>query len=249
MPALKAYLVSAVIGHWDFVSLVPIVLLTVGSIGCAPAFIPLDKEEMARLQSEPQILVAVYEPARFAYQSPGHPVAPGAAGVFNPTTGASAIGATTDPRAPVFLLASALEDPVFEVKEVFVRGLAGRLGATRLVDVQEVLADDEIQGLRKRFGSGVALDFRTRSWGLLQGATRLFPYQIAYEVRSRLLRLSDARVLWQGHCQYDGRYARGNLDEATANSPPLLQERFKEAADACAKTLLSQLLDRPRSDR
>ena len=246
MPALKAYIVSAVIGRRDFVSLLPIVLLTLGSIGCAPAFVPLDKEEMARLRSEPQILVMAYEPPPFGYQSPLTPVAPGAAGVFNPATGASAIGATTDPRAPVFLLASALEDPVFEVKEVFVRGLAGRLGATRLVDVQEVLAHDEIQGLAKRFGNEVVLDFRTRSWGLLQAATRLYPYQIVYEVRSRLLRLSDARILWQGHCQYDGRYARANVDEAAANSVPALREKFSQAAEACANVLLAQILDRQR---
>jgi hypothetical protein len=219
------------------------------AIGCAPAFIPLDKEEMARLKNEPQILVVIYEPSRFAYQNPARPVAPGAAGVFNPATGAPLIGMPVDPYAPVFLLASALDDPVGAVKDVFVLGLAGRLGATRLVDLQEVLADDGIQGLQKRFGSGVVLDFRTRSWGLLQGATRLFPYQIVYEVRSRLLRLRDGRILWQGHCQYDGRYARANLDEVAANSVPLLKEKFRDAAGTCGKTLLEQFFDRQRSDR
>ena len=239
----KADFSFAALRKRGFLSLFSLVLSTLAWTGCLPAIIPIDKAEMARLKSEPQIHVVTYQPPRFTYQMASGPVGSGAAGVFNPATGGLGVGMAGGPRGQVFMLAPSLEDPVVQVKGIFVRGLVDRLDVSRLTQVQEALAEDDIRALDQRFGGAVVLDFKTESWGLVPGLLRTLPYQIFYVARSRLLRVSEGRVLWQGYCQYDGSDLRANLDEFTANPPAGLGEKFKEAAETCGKTLLSQFFD------
>jgi hypothetical protein len=199
---------------------------------CAPALVPLDRAELARLKSEP-IRVVTYQPPRFLYQAPVSQF--GAGGVFNPVTGGFSGGAAGDPRAQVFAIDTPLEDPALRIKEVFIKGLAGELDAARLIDTPETLADDDARTLQKKFDGGAVLDFQTESWGLLASSLISLPYTMVYAARGRLLRLSDGRVLWQGHCRYDA-----NLDQFKANSTPALKEKFIEAAESCAQQLLAQ---------
>jgi hypothetical protein len=219
---------------WAFV----ITLAFLVSAGCSPAFIPMDREEMARLKSEPEIRVVTYQPPRFLYQMPSAPFGPGAAGVFNPMTGGFPAGMAGDPRSQVYAIDSPLEDPATQVKNVFIKGVANQLDVARLVQAGEPLSDDDAQALQKKFGGGVVLDFRTESWGLLASSLVSLPYQMIYGARARLLRLNDVRVLWQGQCRYGA-----NLDQFKATSTPALAEKFAEAAENCAKQLLAQFLD------
>ena len=198
---------------------------------------------MARLKSEPEIRVVTYQPPRFLYQMPSSTFGAGGAGVFNPATGGFIGGAVGDPRSQVFAIDSPLEDPAIQVRNIFTKGIANQLAATRLIQAGELLHDDDVAALQKKFGGGVALDFKTTTWGLLSSSLISAPYQVVYFGRSRLLRLSDGRVLWQGQCQYDGRYPGANLDQFKANSTPVLKEKFGEAAENCAKELLAQFLD------
>jgi hypothetical protein len=201
---------------------------------CAPAFVPLDNEELARLKNE-EIRVVTYQPPRFLYQMPSGPFGAGAAGVFNPVTGGFVGGISGDPRSRVFAIDSPLEDPTLRVKDVFIKGVANQLDVARLVQAGEPLSDDDAQSLQKKFGGGVVLDFRTESWGLLASSLVSLPYQMIYGARARLLRLNDVRVLWQAQCRYDA-----YLDQFKVNSTPVLKEKFAEAAESCAKQLLAQ---------
>jgi hypothetical protein len=201
---------------------------------CAPAFVPLDKEELARLKNE-EIRVVTYQPPRFVYQAPAPYFGAGAAGVFNPVTGGFAGGMAADPRSQVYAIDSPLEDPATQVKNVFIKGLANQLEVARLVQAGEPLSDDDARSLQKKFGGGVVLDFRTESWGLLASSLVSLPYQMIYGARARLLRLSEGRVLWQGQCRY-----AANLDQFKATSTPALTEKFAEAAENCAQQLLAQ---------
>ena len=198
---------------------------------------------MARLKSEPEIRVVTYRPPRFLYQMPSAVFGAVGAGVFNPATGGFVGGTAGDPRGQVVAIDSPLEDPAIQVRNSFIKGVAGHLDAARLVQAGEPLPDDDVEALRKKFGGGVALDFKTTTWGLLSSSLITVPYQVVYFGRSRLLRLSDGRVLWQGQCQYDGRYPGANLDQFKANSTPVLKEKFGEAAESCARELLTQFLD------
>jgi hypothetical protein len=215
------------------------IALVLLAVGCAPTLIPIDREEMARLQNETEIRVGTYPPPRFLYQAPIH--AFGGIGAFNPVTGGF-VGGIGDPGNQVYAIDSPLADPVRQVMDVFLKGLAGHLGAARLIQIGEPFPDDEVKALAKKFGAGVVLDFQTTTWGLLSGYSASRPYQIAYLARARFLRLDAGRVLWQGQCQYDGRYPEGNLDHFDT-SPAVLEKKFAAAADVCAKTLLAQFLD------
>lgn len=224
---------------WAFV----ITLALLVSAGCSPAFIPIDREEMARLKSEPEIRVVTYQPPRFLFQMPGGPFGAGAAGVFNPALGGFVGGMASDPRSQVFAIDSPLEDPATQVKNVFIKGVANQLDVARLVQAGEPLPDDDAHALQKKFGGGVVLDFKTDTWGLLSGPMISAPYQVVYIGRSRLLRLSDGRVLWRAQCRYDGSNPGANLDQFKVNSTPVLKEKFAEAAESCAKQLLAQFPD------
>lgn len=206
--------------------------------GCSPAFVPINREEMARLKSEPEIRVVTYQPPRFLFQMAGGPFGAGASGMFNPAIGGFAGGTNSDPRSQVYAIDSPLEDPATQVKNVFIKGVANQLDVARLIQTGVPLSDDDVQALQKKFGGGVVLDFRTESWGLLASSLVSLPYQMIYGARARLLRLNDVRVLWQGQCRYDA-----NLDQFKATSTPALTEKFAEAAESCAKQLLAQFLD------
>ena len=219
-------------------SITPLLLLFASA--CAPAFVPLDREEMARLKSEPEIRVVTYQPPRFLFQMPGGPFGAGASGMFNPAIGGFVGGMAGDPRSQVFAIDSPLEDPATQVKNVFIKGVANQLDVARLVQTGEPLSDDDAQALQKKFGGGIVLDFKTDTWGVLSGSMISAPYQVVYIGRSRLLRLSDSRVLWRAQCRYDGSFPGANLDQFTVNSTPVLKEKFAAAAESCAKQLLAQ---------
>jgi hypothetical protein len=201
---------------------------------CAPAVVPLDKVELARLKGE-QIRVVTYQPPRFLYQAPPPAFGVGAPGVFNPVTGSFSGRTAADPRGQVYAIDTSLEDPALRVKDVFIKGAAAELDPALLTETAEALADDDAQTLRKKFAGGAVLDFKTESWGLLASSLVSLPYQMIYAARARLLHLSDGRVLWQGQCRHGA-----NLDEFKANSTPALKEKFTEAAESCAKQLLAQ---------
>lgn len=201
---------------------------------CAPAVVPLDREEMARLQSERQIRVVTYTPPRFLYQTPAN--AFGGPGAFNPTTGGF-VGGVGDPRRQVYAIDSPLPDPALQVRDLFLQGIEGHLGAARLIE-SEPLSGDDLKALAKRFGGGVVLDFKTTTWGLVSGYSAFRPYQLAYLAIARLSRPETGRVLWQAQCQYDGVDAGGYLDHFETSSP-VVEEKFAVAAKACAKSLLA----------
>jgi len=197
-------------------SITPLLLLLAAA--CAPAVVPIDREEMARLQNEREIRVVAYAPPRFLYQAPTRTIGGG---------------------GQVYAIDAPLADPVNRVRDIFLQSLEGHLGAARLIQTEEPLLDDDVKVLAKKLGGGVVLDFRTITWGLLSGQSVARPYQIAYVARARFLRLETGRVLWQGQCQYDGRDPGGRLEHFDT-SPDVLEKKFSEAANVCAKTLLAQ---------
>ena len=104
---------------------------------------------------------------------------------------------------------------------------------TRLTQVQDLLAEDSIEALKKRLSGGVVLDFKTERSELLPAPLSFSLCRVTYGVRSRFVRLTDTRVLWQGYCQHDGADSRATMEELTANSGALLKSKLGEAAEVC----------------
>lgn len=150
-------------------------------------------------------------------------------------------GLAMQSRADRFVKTYSLEDPVPRTKETFLASLPEHIDVTRAAQSQELLSNDAVENLRKKFDGGVVLDFKTESGGLISAPLSSL-YQTPYAVRARLVRLADGRVLWQGYCNRDGADSRASFDEFTANSGALLKKKLGETAETCGKELVSQFL-------
>ena len=67
---------------------------------------------------------------------------------------------------------------------------------------------------------------------------------LIYTVRARLLRLSDGKVLWEGHCERkltDSKENRRTVDQYRANNGELLKQKVQEAGSGCADQLIAGL--------
>jgi hypothetical protein len=226
-----------------------LLVLALAPTGCSPALIPMEKEEMARLKSEPKIHVVMYQPARFNYSTAGDGFAVGVVGALTGGLGGAAYGLAMEARADAFVRKYSLEDPAGRARETFIGSLADQIDVARFIPAQDILAEDGVEALQKKFGAGVVLDFQTKIWGLMPaGPFSVSNYQVPYAVRSRLLRLSDGRVLWQGYCRRTGSDSdsRATWDEFTANSGALLKKKLGEAAEACVKELVAQFLEKQK---
>ena len=218
-------------------------LIFLASLGCSPSLIPIDKDEMARLRSEPKIHVVAYQPAKFNYSTASDGFTVGVVGALSGGLGGAVYGLAMEARADRFVKTYSLEDPVSRSKEAFIASLPDHIDAARLTHAQDILSEDGIEVLRKKFSDGVVLDFKTELWGLMAAPFSTL-YQIPYAVRSRFVRVADGRVLWQGYCNRDGADSRASFDEFTAHSGALLKKKLGEAAEACGKELTTQFLGR-----
>ena len=230
--------------NYNFAFAFPASAFLLFSIGCSPSLIPMDKEEMTRLKNEPKIHVVAYQPPKFNYSTASDGFAAGAIGALTGGLGGAAYGLAMESRAQGFARSYALEDPVGRARETFIASLADQVDAARFIPFQDILAEDGVEALQKKFGAGVILDFKTEIWGLMSAPLSVSTYQVPYAVRARFLRLSDGKVLWQGYCHRTGSDAasRATWDEFTANSGALLKKKLSEAAEACGKELVSQFL-------
>jgi hypothetical protein len=206
---------------------------------CAPSLIPMDKNEMARVKSEPKVHVATYQPAKFNYSTISDGFTVGAIGALTGGLGGAAYGLAMESRASRFVETYTLQDPIAGTKDNFLSSIANWIDPTHVVQVGEVLSDDSIEALKQKFADGIVLDFKTDVWGLVPAA---FSYQTLYAVRARLVRLSDDRILWLGYCKRDGSNSRASHEEFTADSGALMKKKLSEAAESCGKEIATQFL-------
>ena len=135
----------------------------------------------------------------------------------------------------------------FGVAEPAVRlreGFLARLGADHAAEVRlapDVFADDGADELKRAFGEGFVLDFRTRIWRLMYSAGKKH-HKIEYWGRVRLVRLGDSKVLWNETCKFlgDAKKIEGAEEDMLANDAALLKATFDLVVDHCVTELSTE---------
>ena len=105
-----------------------------------------------------------------------------------------------------FISLSQLTDPVTALEARFLNAWQKETGVKRL-ELPQFTADDDVGVLKTKYATGYVLDFHTLGWFILPPTPNLFStdknYRAVYVARSRLVRLVDKTVVWQGTCDYD----------------------------------------------
>lgn len=133
----------------------------------------------------------------------------------------------------------ALKDPALRLQSRFLTSLEKDTGSKESRIVQEPPGGESIEELKRTFGKGMVLDFKTTQWLLFYYPTDWSHYRIAYSARGRLVRLEEPKIIWQGTCEVIGQDPKTSptMDELVANNGALLKQKINEAADACAEQL------------
>ena len=127
-----------------------------------------------------------------------------------------------------------LEDPVVRVKDRLASKLQTDFNLTNVRVVTDPPKNDGVATLKQIFQTGIVLDVRTAKWGLDNARAK-------YSARARLIRLSDAAILWKATCEFTADKAQPSpkMDELKANDGILLKAKILDAADGCADQLFA----------
>ncbi len=203
--------------------------------GCAPKLIKLDADERARLK-QVNIQAVHYPPPSFNVRTPGKALA-GGGGLLGGFISLGLFKSAGEKMTHDY----SLEDPVVVVKDRFLSSLDSDFGI-KTSSAHEPLSKDSLDELKTTLGKGMVFDFKTIQWMLFYFPTDWSHFRIAYSARSRLIRLEDSKILWQGVCEFIGQDPKTSptWEQLTENNGALLKIKLSEAADACSKELLAQ---------
>jgi hypothetical protein len=202
--------------------------------GCAPALIQPDKEELSRLSNQADFHVVHYPPSSFSVRTPGKAMI-GGGGALGAMLSLGLYESAGDKMASEYTL----KDPALRLQSQFLPSLEKDSGIKNIRIAQEPPSGESIEELRRTFGKGMVLDFKTTQWLLFYYPTDWSHYRIAYSARGRLVRLEEPKIIWQGTCEVIGQDPKTSptMDELVANNGALLKQKINEAADACAEQL------------
>ncbi len=194
--------------------------------GCAGQRIKLNAEDQRALASQPNVYAVHHHPGvTFVVESTAVMLfAPLAAGIMV----AEGMAMQRDLK---------LADLAPRVKERLVRTLESELKLANVRVVPDIPQNTSVETLKKLFEGGLVLVVQTRNWGIDN-------YRAEYSARVRLVRLSDATVLWEAACN-DAVPDKGKpappREELVANGGELLKAKLALAADQCASELAGWL--------
>jgi hypothetical protein len=194
---------------------------------CAGQQTRLSTENRRALAADTQIHAVHHKSMRsFSYESTGYALA----GAF--LTPLVAFAQVTEGAGMQDSLQ--LEDPVVRVKDRLVGVLQTQFNAANVVAVADPPKGDAIEKLVQTYRTGVVLDVRTMKWGVDNARAK-------YSARARLIRLSDATILWNATCEFVADKAKPSpkMEELKANDGILLKAKILDAADGCADQLVA----------
>lgn len=229
--------------------LIPLIIVLTSVIcSCAPSMLP--SEELTRLRQAPKVY-AVHNPPRLAFALfPEEGLKGESIGKYFGPVGLIA-GGMSDLRAAQalgerLLQEFGIQDPVLLVKAKSIALLAGE-NLNNIQAFDSILPEDDPARLRRTVDSSVIIDFKTIAWALVAQDKNPGHYVDAYRARSRLIRVDDAKVLWEGECSiktHDAMTAP-TLAELTANQGALIKSLFQADADACAGEIVAKFVGKP----
>jgi hypothetical protein len=192
-------------------------LVLLFGFGCSPALIPMGKEDRALLNNQAEIGAVHHEPADFHAD----------AGVYGMIGYGMSVSAGKEIRRKY-----GLEDPAAAVKTNFLQALEKGYSGIKVRAVDRAVAVDDLAAVKKAYAGPWVLDFKTLGWGsAIEGG-------VEFTMRARLIRNSDAKVVWQGMCKYEPKSVQKKL--LTGDSPALLKAKFQAGIAPCTESLWAQ---------
>ena len=122
--------------------------------GCAPALIRLDKEELARLKNQQEIVAVHYQLPPPQTGSPGSPPHPSTIGGPPAASGAAMLVwlllyAATSASSKASSDSHCWVDPITDLKDRFFSSLETEVGLKNIRSIQEPPAGDDVETLKK----------------------------------------------------------------------------------------------------
>lgn len=236
-------------------------LLTIGLAtlllsACSTKRIALPAEVLIDLKPESQITIVHYDPEPFSIYRGERTGRGTALGMLFPIIGtAIEVGmdaADAKEAGAKFISQSQLTDPITDVETRFLQAWQSETGVKKL-EISQLTDNDEAGVLQTKYVTGYVLDFRTLAWFIQPPAQSMFSfdpktYPAVYVARSRLVRLVDKTVVWQGTCEYDSDSSPtptlnlthiDGIDKGIA-----VRNAFKTLAVHCADVLWRQFFGR-----
>ncbi|PIR24810.1 MAG: hypothetical protein COV43_08485 [Deltaproteobacteria bacterium CG11_big_fil_rev_8_21_14_0_20_42_23] len=222
---------------------------------CAPKTVRLDHRYYQSLRNEANIAATHYRPPTFTVQSiSGFLMGTVFAGMSGGMWGSSPAGAGAMGSASMTTFegkkvdqSTPLEDPAYKIKEGFMSAIAHQLQLSRIQNIREPIERKSEGDLKQVFKNNFIFTFNTTSWGV--EAHSLRSYDLSFRHIAKLIRLSDAQVLWQGVCQYKERLLNDETKKPLAlkklkeNNATLLRVNLKKVGNVCTENLLNQFFD------
>ena len=191
-------------------------LLTIGLTilslnACSTNRIAMGPDVLKDLKPESQITIVHYDPEPFSIWRGERTGRAAALGVLFGAIGGAIEGGMEASEAKEagakFISQSQLTDPITNLEARFLNAWQREIDVKKL-ELPQFTDDDDAGVLQTKYVTGYVLDFRTLGWKILPLAQNGFSsdpktYRAVYGARSRLVRLVDKTVVWQGTCEYD----------------------------------------------
>jgi hypothetical protein len=177
---------------------------------CGTKQIAMGPEVLKDLTPESQITIVHYDPEPFSIWRGERTGRGSALMLFGAIGGAIEGGmAAADAKeaGAKFISQSQLTDPISDLEARFLKAWQRETRVKKL-ELPQLTNNDEVGVLQTKYVAGYVLDFRTLGWMIQPLAQSGFSsdpktYRTVYGARSRLVRLADKTVVWQGTCDYD----------------------------------------------
>lgn len=203
--------------------------------GCATQSVKLTDQGRAELKNLDNIKVV--------HQSAGWPSLNTAAGVLasDLTFGMSEDWTAGHKLAKKFNI----EDPGLKVKEEFLDQI-GRMNVANFVnDTQPLTYENNApEKMKAIYGEGVVLKVSPNIWQIWYYPFNWARYQMWFGASAELVRLEDAKVLWNGACRADQKddATAPTFAELTGDGSIVLQEWVQDSAEKCASQLIDNFM-------
>ena len=183
-------------------------------LGCAPNWILMDQQTKESLSAIREIKVLYYE-------SPALLVPP-----------------------TIVPMPFGVKDPILQVKKGFLASMQTSLPKTTLSEVPHPLLEDDLEQLKREWGQGYLLDFKTTKWGILSNPVHGYSFAV-YHSRARLVNLSEAKIIWQGLCYLveSDPIRRPSTTDLTSDNWTLFKEYLAKLTTSCVAELNRQFTD------
>ena len=227
------------------------ILAATSLVACSEKTGAIDTRILSSMREQPEIVAIHYSPAPFSATTPEVRNAASAATLFGAVGGAvaAAIQAREAEQAGSEVVRDYnLQDPMLTIMHGFLERVVSNSTSPHVRQLQEAIAREHIDDLKREFYHGYIFDFKTTAWSMKQSGP-LSPnhYRAYYTGRVRLLHFPEGKTEWQGTCEAEGKIENSapTLLQLVSNSAAILKTQLDGISEACIDQLEQQFTTKP----